>query len=282
MSEIFGARSLIYWWGMLTATVFIREWLFQLANFFKTSDTFSPDRVPFGLLPTIDNAIKGLADYIRYTIQFNPDAVLVQIGTTTIRNYVLAILFGLICIIFAALLVRRALRSHLWFDDFVAIFVMYAVLRIVGHITSLTQAIPLANWFRVFADSTVAAYIVLMILLLFLTFFGEGFQSKRAFWRAVIAIFVLSLFMFPKEVSSRFGDLLNALALFGAGLLSKDNLAFALAWGVIGMLLALYRLATPEVEGAPSAPRPSGGGQPAGGGGGGGGGLKWLRRFSRK
>ncbi|MCX7837936.1 MAG: hypothetical protein N2559_00545 [Anaerolineae bacterium] len=279
MSEIFGVRSLIYWWGVLTATVFVRDWLFQLGNFFKTSDTFSPDRIPFSLLPTIDNAIKGVADYIHYGIKFDPNAVLIQVGTTIIRNYVLAILFGLICIIFAALLVRRALRSHLWFDDFVAIFVMYAVLRIVGHITSLTTAIPLANQFRVFADSQEASYIILMILLLFLTFFGEGFQSKRAFWRAVIAIFVLSLFMFPREVSARFGDMLNALALFGAGLLSKDNLAFAIAWGVIGMLLALYRLATPEFPAMPSAPKPSGGGQPAAGEGGG---LKWLRRFSRK
>jgi hypothetical protein len=279
MAEIFGVRSLIYWWGMLTATVFVRDWLFQLAIFFKTSDLFLATQIPFNLLPTIDNAIKGVADYIRLTVKFNPDAELVRIGTTVVPNYVLAVLFGAICVVFAALLVRRALRSHLWFDDFVAIFVMYAVLRIVGHITSLTQAIPLANWFRVFADSKEAAYIVLMILLLFLTFFGEGFQSKRAFWRAVIAIFILSLFMFPQAVSSYFGDLLNALALFGAGLLDTKNVAFAIVWGVIGMLLAWYRLATPEAEGAPSAPRPSGGGQPAGGGGGG---LKWLRRFSRK
>lgn len=279
MAEIFGARSLIYWWGMLTATVFVRDWLFQLAIFFKTSEMFSPTRIPFNLLPNIDHSIKGVADYIRGTIQFKPDAELVRIGTTVVPNYVLAVVFGLVCVIFAALLVRRALRSHLWFDDFMALFVMYAVLRIVGHITSLTQAIPLANWFRVFADSTEASYIVLMILLLFLTFFGEGFQSKRAFWRSLIALFVLSLFMYPQQVSAYFGEVLNALALFGASLLDKNNFAFAIAWGVIGMLLAWYRLAMPEESVAPSPPpRPSGGGQPAAGGGG----LKWLRRFSRK
>lgn len=279
MSEIFGVRSLIYWWGMLTATVFVKDWLFELAIFFQTSDTFSHTRVPFNLLFSVDNAIQSVADYIKNVVKFKPEAELVRIGTTVIPNLVLAVLFGLICIIFAALLVRRALRSPLWFDDFVAIFVMYAVLRIVGHITSLTQTLPLANWFRVFADSREAAYLVLMVLLLFLTFFGEGFESKRAFWRAVTAIFILSLFMFPEDVAKRFGDLLNAFALFGDGLLKSENVAFAIAWGVIGMLLALYRLATPEFPAAPSAPKPSGGSQPASGGGGG---LKWLRRFSRK
>jgi hypothetical protein len=280
MSEIFGFRSLIYWWGMLTATVFVKDWLFQLAIFFKTSDTFSPTRIPFNLFPTIDDSIRRLADFIRDTVKFKPDAVLIEIGTTRVPNAVLAILVGILCVIFAALLVRRALRSHLWFDDFLAVFVMYAVLRIVGHITSLTQTIPLANWFRIFADSKEAAYLVLMVLLLFLTFFGEGFESKRAFWRSIIAVFVLSLFIYPLQVSAYFGDLLNALALFGVGLLDANNLPFALMWGLIGMLLALYRLATPEGGAAPSAPRPSGGGQAAAGGGGGG--LKWLRRFSRK
>ncbi len=279
MSEIFGVRSLIYWWGMLTATVFVKDWLFQLAIFFKTSDTFSPTRVPFNLLPSIDDAIKGVANYIKDTVRFKADAPLIEIGTTRVPNYVLAILAALVCIIFAALLVRRALRSTLWFDDFVAVFVMYAVLRIIGHITSLTQTLPLANWFRVFADSSFAAYLVLLVLLLFLTFFGEGFESKRAFWRAVVAIFILSLFMYPQQVSAYFGDVLNALAQFGAGLVDSKNIAFAITWGVIGMVLALYRLATPEEGVAPSAPRPSGGGQPAAGGGGG---LKWLRRFSRK
>lgn len=278
MSEIFGVRSLIYWWGMLTATVFVKNWLFELAIFFQTSDTFSRTRVPFNLLFNVDDAIQGVANYIKDVVKFKPEAELVRIGTTVIPNYVLAVLFGLICVIFAGLLVRRALRSPLWFDDFVAILAMYAVLRIVGHITSLTKTLPLANWFRVFADSREAAYLVLMVLLLFLTFFGEGFESKRAFWRAVTAIFILSLFMFPEDVARRFGDLLNAFALFGDNLLKPENVAFAIAWGVIGMLLAFYRLATPEIPAAPSAPKPSGGGgQPAGGGG-----LKWLRRFSRK
>lgn len=275
MAEIFGVRSLLYWWGVLTATVFVKDWLFQLALFFRTSDTFLPTRIPFNLLPSIDNAIKGVADYIKDTIKFKPDAVLIEIGTTRVQNYVLAILVGLICILFAALLLRRALRSHLWFDDFMALFVMYAVLRVVGHITSLTQTLPLANWFRVFADSKEAAYIVLMIVLLFLIFFGEGFQSKRAFWRAVIASFILSLFIYPQQVASYFGEFLGALALFGASLLDLKNIPFAITWGIIGMLLALYRLATPESM--PSEPR-AGGPPPSAPSGG----LKWLRRFSRK
>ncbi|MCI0477974.1 MAG: hypothetical protein L0Y55_17160 [Anaerolineales bacterium] len=249
MSEILGARSLLYWWGVLTAALFIKDWLKQAAKFFKTSDTFAPDKIPFNILPGLNSWIDGVGNFIRTTINFNPNAELLKIGATSIPSFVLALLLGLLLIAFGAILLRRAIKSSAWFDDFLAIAVMYIILRIVGHIVSLATSLPFANWFRVLVDSPIAAYAVLMLLLLFITFFGEGFQSKRAFWRALIASSLLSLFMYPRQVSIGFGYVLEALALFGTGLGDPANIPFAAAWGVLGMFLAWQKLTVPECGG---------------------------------
>ncbi len=263
MAEVFGVRSLLYWWGVLTATVFVRDWLKQLADFFRTSNTFTPDKIPFNILPGVNSWIDGAGEYIRVTVKFNANTPLFTVGSTPVPSYLLAFLGGFILIGIGAALVFRAIKSPVWFDDFIALAVMYVVLRVVGHIVALATALPFANWFRDFVNNPFAAYIVIMVLLLLITFFGEGFSSKRAFWRAIIASSLLSLFMYPREVAIIFSYLLDALSQFGAGLSNPANVPFAVAWGVVGMALALQRLAMPEGGGG----RGGGGGKPGGGGG---------------
>jgi hypothetical protein len=86
-----------------------------------------------------------------------------------------------------------------------------------------------------------------MVLLISLSFIGEGFRSKRAFWRALAAAGLVSSLMYPTEAARALSYVIDALALFGAGLTLQANAAFAVAWGVIGMLLALQRLTAQEV-----------------------------------
>ena len=246
MSEVLGLRSLLYWWGLLTATVFVQEWLKQIANFFKNPDIFTPDKIPFNMLTNLNSWIDGAAEYIRTTVKFDPSAPLFTVGRIFIPSYALAFLVGFILIGVAASFVVRALKSSGWLDDFIALIVMYVALRIVGHVVSLATTLPFADAFRDFVNTPFTAYLVIMVMLLFITFFGEGFQSKRAFWRAIIASSLLSLFMYPREVSSIFGIGLEALAQFGAGLLNPANVPFAIAWGLVGMALALHRLAVSE------------------------------------
>lgn len=253
MAEIFGVRSLLYWWGILTTTLFLRDYLKQLSEFFKplpkvppTPTPFSPDKIPFNILPGLNSWIDGAANYIYNTVKFDPNATLFQVGTTKVPSFVLGFLLALILIIFAALLVRRAIKSPVWFDDFLALFVMYVVLRIIGHTISKAESLAFAGWFRALVDAPIVAYVIIMLVLLLITFFGEGFQSKRAFWRAIIASSLLSLFMFPREVSMIFGYIFEALYQFGAGLANPANLPFAVVWGLLGMLLALQRLMVSE------------------------------------
>ncbi len=257
MSEVFSGRSLLYWWGVFSATVFIRDWLRQLADFFKLSNTFTPTKIPFNVLPGLNSWIDGATEFVRNGIQFKPNAPLIVIGTFGIPSWTIAILFGLILIAIAAVLYKRALDSPAWFDDFFALFVFYIVLRMVGHIVGLS-GLPVIDALKALADNPVTAYAVMMILMLFLSFFGEGLHSKRAFWRALIEACLLSLFIFPQETSIVLGYVVEALAQFGLGLSQPANLPFAVMWGLIGMLLALNRLISQET---------SGGGHGGGGGG---------------
>lgn len=248
MSEVFGARSLIYWWAILSATVFVKDWLQQLANFLRTSGIFSPDNIPFNLLPGLNSWIDGAAKFVRDTVKFDPTQAILTIGSFTVLGWMLALFFGFLLLIIAIFLYGRALVSAAWFDDFLAIFAIYVILRIMSHIAALTS-LPLLDSFRNFLDNPGTAFALLLALLIFLSFFGEGFRSKRAFWRALIEAAIVSLFMFPRQTATILAYGVDALAQFGAGLALPANLPFAMIWGLLGMFLALQRLTTQEFAG---------------------------------
>ncbi len=245
MAEVFGVRSLVYWWGALTATVFIKDWLALLAAFLLDPNSFSATKFPFNMLPGLNSWIDGAANYIRDRINFDPNQVIAGSGVLTIYNWMLAAAVGLILIGVAIALYIRALNTSTWLDDFLALGVVYVTLRIEGHITALA-AMPIQNWFRDFVDSPGTAFIVMFILVMILVFFGEGFHSKRAFWRALLEASLVALFMFPMETAFAFGHVVQALSQFGASLTVKENAPFAIVWGLIGMALAFYRLTTQE------------------------------------
>jgi hypothetical protein len=249
MSELFSVRSLLYWWGLLSATVFVRDWLKQFADFVRTSNTFTADKIPFNILPGLDSWIDGAAAFIRDSIKFKPNDPLFGVGTVSIPSWTIAILFGVILLIGTAMLYLRALNSTTWFDDIVVLIVMYIVLRIIGHTVAIS-GLPVVSSLKIFVDNPISAYIVMMILMLVMTFFGEGLRSKRAFWTAIVEAFLVSLFMYPREAAIVLGYFVDALAQFGAGLASPQNVPFAVAWGLIGMILALQRLAFSESSGS--------------------------------
>jgi hypothetical protein len=245
MSEVFSARSLVYWWGALSATVFFKDWLKQLADFLRNSGMFSPANIPFSFLPGLNSWIDGAAKYIRDTVKFDPAQAVVTIGSFAVLGWMLALFFGFLLLIVAILLYGRALVSPSWFDDFLAIFVIYIILRIISHIVALTS-LPILDSFRNFLDNPGTSFILLLALLIFLSLFGEGFRSKRAFWRALIEAALVSLFMFPRETATVLSYGVDALAQFGAGLSLAANLPFAIIWGLLGMFLALQRLMSQE------------------------------------
>lgn len=245
MSEVFGIRSIIYWWGLLTATVFVRDWLRQLADFIRQPDMFVPSKIPFNTLPGLNSTIDNASTYVKTAVKFDPTQIIATIGPIGVPSWSVALLLGLILIILGIRLYIRALRTEAWYDDFLTLFLLYVILRFEGHIISSTS-LPLTDAFKALFENQAVTFFLIVGLLLGLSFVGEGVHSKRAFWRALLAALIISLFMFPAETANIVGYGVDALAQFGAALSLSANLPFAIAWGVFGMVLAINRLMTPE------------------------------------
>lgn len=270
MSEILHYRSWIFWWGLLTASFFIQEWLKRLADFFRTSDVFKADHLPFNLMPSLNKLIDDWATSIPASIQFDPNQRILGAGPIQVYGWLLAAIIGMLFIFFAISLYARALSSPAWYDDFVALFVLYFTFRAEGHIVAIAK-LPIENSVRSFVDNPTSAFLTLLGLTLGLVFFGEGFRSKRAFWRAIIEATLVALFFFPRETGNAIAFVIQLLANFGAELDFRTNPSFAVIWGLIGMFLALQRLVTEGVPSsplggarAPSSPPRPGGGKPVG------------------
>jgi hypothetical protein len=243
MSDVFGIRSIIYWWGFLTATVFVRDWLRQLTDFIRQPDMFVPTKIPFNMLPGLNSTID-----VKTAVKFNPNQIIATIGPIGIPSWSLAILLGIILIVVGIRLYVRALRTEAWYDDFITLFILYVILRFEGHIISST-ALPLTDSFKALFENQAVTFFLIVGLLLGLSFVGEGVHSKRAFWRALLAAQIISLFMFPRETANFLSYGVDALAQFGTALSLPANLPFAVAWGVVGMLLAIQRLVGSENAG---------------------------------
>lgn len=245
MSEVFGIRSIIYWWGLLTATVFIKDWLRQLADFVRQPDMFVPSKIPFNVLPGLNDAIDNASTYMKTAVQFDPSQIIATVGPIAIPSWSIALILGLVLVVVGVRLYVRALRTEAWYDDFLTLFLLYVILRFEGHIISSTS-LPLTDAFKALFQNQAVSFFLIVGLLLGLSFVGEGVHSKRAFWRALIAALIISLFMFPIATATILGAAVDALAQFGAALSLPANLPFAVAWGVFGMALAINRLTTPE------------------------------------
>ena len=255
MADVFGVRSLVYWWGVLTATVFIKDWLRQLAALLKSPDMFTPAKIPFNTLPGLNGVIDNIAQYTSEAVKFNPTQILATIGPIGIPGWSLAIILGIVLIALGVRAYIHALRSDPWYDDFITLFVLYVIIRFEGHIIGSTS-LPILENFKQLAVNQVISFVIIIGLLLGLSFSGQGFRSKRAFWRASAAALIVAMFIYPRETANIVGWVVDLLAQFGAALILTTNLPFAALWGAIGMLLAFQRLTAQEAPGG-------GGGRPA-------------------
>ncbi len=240
MWNVLNPRSWIFWWAGLTALVFLQQWLRQLASFFRDQVIFSPDIPPFNLVPSVNAAIDSAAEYIRTTIQFRPGDVLVQVGPIVIQNWLIALLIGVFVLVGAGVLYSRALGTSTLLDDFVALLVLYFVIRIEAHLVALGNILGLSDAARAFIGNPWISFIILMLLLIGLTATGGGLRSAHSFWLGLFEALIVAFLLFPMQAGGFVANVLDLLAQFGT--LIQSNVAFGLLWGVVGLVLALQRL----------------------------------------
>lgn len=240
MRDVFGSRNWVFWWAALTATVFLRDQLPTLARFFQDNGFFSPDFFPFNLVSGLNAWLDQLALGIEGSVQFNPQAPLIS-SPVVIPNIFLAIIVGLLVLGGAVAMYVRALRSTGLGDDIISLFGLYFILRIEGYIIGFTNVGPLEGAGNVLTQNPLAGFWILMVALFVLVFIGGGINSRRAFWRGLLEAVLIALFLLPTQTAYTLGQFFWGLSSFSNLLMS--NPVFGVAWGIVGSILALTRLA---------------------------------------
>lgn len=239
MRDVIGPRNWVFWWAAITASIFLKDWLPTLSDFFRDTTFFSPGSLPWSLLSGLNGWLDGVAQGIEDSVQFDPNQAII-VSPITVPNSILALIIGFLILGGAIALYVRALHSNAIGDDIVTLLVLYFVLRIEAYIIGLTEFSPLQGAGEAVLQDTTLTFWILMFMLLVLILLGGGVRSRRAFWRGLIEAIVIALFVVPEQTA-------GALAAFFDGLytivqLLQGNVIVGLLWGIIGMLLAITRL----------------------------------------
>lgn len=243
MRDVFGSRNWVFWWAAVTATVFLKNWLPTISNFFQDSGFFSPENFPFSLVQSLNAWLDQLAQGIENAIQFNPNAPLIS-SPIFVPNWILAVIVGLLVLAGAVALYVRALKSSAIGDDILTLFALYFILRVEGYIIGFTNVAPLENAGNILTQNPLAGFWILMIALLVLVFIGGGVNSRRAFWRGLIEATLIALFLVPTQTAMALSGFFAALYSFTN--LLDTNLVFGVMWGLVGVVLALTRLTSTQ------------------------------------
>lgn len=239
MREVFGARNWVFWWAALTSTVFLRAQLTTIGQFFQDNGFFSPNNFPFSLVTGLNAWIDQLAVNIQQAVQFDPNAPLIS-SPIFVPNWILAVIVGLLVLGGAIALYVRALKSSAIGDDILTLFALYFIIRIEGHIIGFTNVGALQGAGDVLTENPLAGFWILMIALFAMIFLGGGVNSRRAFWRGLLEAVLLALFLLPTQTANVLAQFFFGLSAFASLLIS--NPVFGVAWGIVGVILALTRL----------------------------------------
>lgn len=239
MRDVIGPRNWVFWWAAITASIFLKDWLPTLSDFFRDTTFFSSNSLPWSLLSGLNGWLDSIAQGIEDSVQFDPNQAII-VSPITVPNSILALLIGFLILGGAIGLYVRALHSNAIGDDIVTLLVLYFVLRIEAYIIGLTQFSPLQGAGEAVLQDTTLTFWILMFMLLVLILLGGGVRSRRAFWRGLFEAIIIALFVVPEQTA-------GALAAFFDGLytivqLLQGNVIVGLLWGIIGMLLAITRL----------------------------------------
>src|SRR5581483_4633955 len=164
MREVFGSRNWVYWWAALTSTIFLRDQLPLIANFFQDSGFFSSTTFPFSLVSGLNAWLDSVAVGIETSVAFNPNANIVT-SPVVVPNWMLAFLVGLLVLGGAVALYVRALRSSSLGDDILTLLALYFILRIEAYIIGLTNVGPLQGAGNIVIQNPLSGFWVIMFFL---------------------------------------------------------------------------------------------------------------------
>ncbi|MGB8646441.1 MAG: hypothetical protein WCF84_14475 [Anaerolineae bacterium] len=240
MSKVFGPKSWVFWWALLTATVFLPDALRWQASLFRNKSLFAPTIPPFNLVGILNSTIDGAAEWIRTGIKFKPNDILIAAGPVSVPNWSLAVLAGIVLLAVAAVFYVRALKTSSLLDDILALVLLYFVIRMEAHLFSIASLPLLSPGAKALVGNQLVSFLLLLFLLAGLTLTGGGIKDPRSFWRGLIEFLLVAILLFPLEATAFLALQMDLLVQFGT--LMRTNLLFAALWALTGIFLAVWRL----------------------------------------
>ncbi len=242
MREVFNLkRTGVYWWGLITALIFLipGAWLKGTASFIRTVDWLQPNKPPFVWFDNLGTWIDSVAEGVFKTVQFNPKAMFGTIGPYGIANLGIALVMGLLLIVFSFLLYRRAAATPGIWDDLVAMMVIYLVLRIEGVAAESLQ-IPLIDFLRTQAPQS---YLVILgFYMVFMMIAGRGSQDSAVFFKVLFEAVIVWLFVVPQATAQALATIIEFPTSVHTFLVSDPSVQpyfpiVEVIWAALGILM---------------------------------------------
>ena len=182
-----------------------------------------------------------------------------------LTGFTVGLLLAAILLILAVRFYISAVKSPRIIDDFVAVFICFVVYHLEAQtFLAIGLKVGQTSVGQVMVDTRQAWVGFLAVVIIGLIVAGKGFQDSKVFWKGLIQLLLVWLFLLPRQAGVFTASLLDSLASIGQFLLDfQRNTTLVVIWALIGMMLGAYRLYT--AQGAAGGGG-GGSGKPAGGG----------------
>ncbi len=259
MREVFNLqRTGIYWWGLLTATVFLipGAWLRAVVQFLRTTDWFQPDRAPFTWIGNAGTWIDAATEAVVRQIQFDPRQALIYIGPWGLANLSVAIILSIVLIAFVFLFYARATKTRGIWDDILGMLAIYIVVRIIG-VAGERLNLPILDFIR--REEPRSYLLIITAFMLMLMAAGKAGEDSRVFFKVLFEGLLIWFLIIPGPTVLALAWILELPVNINSTLQTEPNIrnyyAMVVAvWAILGLALAMWSIYT---SGKP-ATRPQG------------------------
>ncbi len=250
-------RTGIFWWGLITALVFLipGPWLLATSAFLRSADWLQPTKPPVVWLNDARQAIDAFATSAPGLVQFKPLDELVVVGPVHIANLLVGIVLGGILIGLAFFFYVRAANHGGILDDLLAMVLIYFVLRVEG---AATAAIPLVDYMNKQAPQS---YLVVLLGFMILQILrGRGSRDSAIFFKLLIETILIAIMILPRQTLDALAVMIEVPTRFHTYLAGSEFFPMIMTvWALLGIIVVIVNLYNIGRYGAPllAAPSPS-------------------------
>ncbi|MBI3913137.1 MAG: hypothetical protein HY327_02905 [Chloroflexi bacterium] len=258
MREVFNLqRTGIFWWGLLTASVFLipGQWQRALVNFLRTTDLFKPDRPPFTWFENAGTWIDTVTAGAVAAVKFDSRAGLIYIGNFGLANAAITGLLAIVTIGLVFIFYARATKTKGILDDLLAMIAIYIVLRVVG-VAAKGWNLPILDFIQ--KEEPRSYLLILTVFMILLMIAGKAAMDSRVFFKVLFEGILIWFLIVPGPTIQAIAFLLELPVNINYTLQSEPNIrnyyaAIVAGWAIFGLFLAGTSIYT---AGKPPPPPP--------------------------